>query len=206
MSKLVRGPRLALDAMAAAALARACPALTTVHVSLLVDEAAGGLSALWTRRWGSRSPSRSPSRLPRRQGSGTSATVAATRHQQMVTGGRRLADRYGLAYMAAKSIVGPSLVLALYAVMQLGGGMQQPLIRRSSEALGRLLVGPLPTAATSSVIPLPGAGQMAGMVALATNIGSLCFPLTALLAARLTIWVVAQRDRSVAPTASADRT
>ena len=132
--------------------------------------------------------------------------MAATRHQQMVTGGRRLADRYGLAYMAAKSIVGPSLVLALYAVMQLGGGMQQPLIRRSSEALGRLLVGPLPTAATSSVIPLPGAGQMAGMVALATNIGSLCFPLTALLAARLTIWVVAQRDRSVAPTASADRT
>ena len=103
----VRVPRMALDASGAALLARLWPALAKVRISLMIDAV-----------------SRIAMNLQERV-SPASAQTGKTRSQTMDRVGhtiKQLTDKYGLAYMAAKNVIGPVTILLLYAALRASGG------------------------------------------------------------------------------------
>ena len=107
---VLRVPRLALDAAAAAALARVAPPLAAVRVSLLVDAAAEAPASL-------------RSAVLRLLHAPAPAVTWRPTGRAYVEA-KRLADSYGLAYMAAKNIIGPVSILATYALLRQGFNLQ----------------------------------------------------------------------------------
>jgi hypothetical protein len=159
LSKAVRVQRLALDAFAASALTRLYPPLAAVRISLLLDAAARLLAA-------------ARARLPFGGGARAAAAAAAPPGASAAllsrTGAeaKRLADLYGLAYMAAKNVIGPVSIALLYLALQRGLDVQGALGALGGGALG-------------------GAGRSAGRAALASWTSTALFPLVVLGAAHL---------------------
>jgi hypothetical protein len=147
MKGVVRAPRLALDAAAAALLARLCPPLAAVRVSLLIEAAAEAGRRL-------------------RRAPAVSAT-APSPSSRVLDEARRLADAYGLAYMAAKNVIGPVSILLTYALLSRGVDLQTML---GATGLG-------------------AAGRMAGLMALASTASTLLFPAVVLAACWLSLRV-----------------
>jgi len=122
---LCKGPlkvaRLALDGTAAAALARRCPSLAAVRVSLLVDAAvnlvakASALAGTLTQGSSARATAPPAARPAKPEAKPPSKAVAEA---------RRMADTFGLAYMAAKNVLGPLTILVVYALLRAGVGVQ----------------------------------------------------------------------------------
>jgi hypothetical protein len=160
LSKAVRVQRLALDALAASALTRLYPPLAAVRVSRLIDAGARAVAAFRAR-------------LPRiLRGSGAdpapSGAPAAALLSRTTAEAKRLADLYGLAYMAAKNVIGPVSIALLYVALQRGLDVQGALSALGGGALG-------------------GAGRSAGRMALASWTSTLFFPLVVLGAAHLAL-------------------
>ena len=151
LSKAVRLQRLALDAAAAGALVRLYPPLQAVRVSLLLDAAGALVQALRSRLL------RSDATAKPTQPSLLSHTAAEA---------KRLADEYGLAYMAAKNVIGPVSIAAIYVAMQQGVDVQGWL----GSFGGTVIVG---------------AGRTAGRMAFASWCSVLLFPAVVLGAAHL---------------------
>lgn len=124
-----KGPRLALDAAAAGALARFYPALAAVRVSLLLDAAGRSLRTLnpFTLVKAKMMVSQSTPSLPELPPPSPAAAalpdapIRSSRFARAATEVRRLTDRYGLAYVAAKNLLGPLGVLIIYAGLQARG-------------------------------------------------------------------------------------
>ena len=138
---LLRVPRMTLDAGLAAVLARRWPSLAAVRISLLVD-AAAKLSPRWPCGKDTKKP---PSK--------------------MVAQARAVLDQYGLAYMAAKNIIGPTCILSLCAAL-----------RRIPSLTQRLGLGQGKGASVT---------RLAGQLALASTASTLLFPAVVLAAAKL---------------------
>jgi len=159
LSKAVRVQRLPLDAAAAGALARAWPALAAVRVSRLVDAAAALPGRLWAllpqRLW-----------VLRRRDLAVPAEPASKRVlSRAAEEARRLADAYGLAYMAAKNVIGPVSIVLIYAALRRGMDLQSWLAALGGGA----------------------AGRSASRLALASWTSVLLFPLVVLGAAHLSL-------------------
>ena len=164
LSKSIRLQRLPLDAASASALAKAWPALAAVRVSRLLD-AAGDVSL--------RVKAAFVNLLPWRRSSQPQQQAAAPKHALLssaATEAKRLADEYGLAYMAAKNVIGPVSIAAFYALLTSG-----------SDLASRL---PWLAAATTST-----AGVSAGRLCLASWVSTLFFPLVVLSAAHGGLWL-----------------
>jgi hypothetical protein len=84
---------------------------------------------------------------------------------------RRLSDAYGLAYMGAKNVIGPALILITYAALRLG------------PAAGIDTRGAL--AALAKALGLTGAVDKAAVMAFACTLSTLLFPAVVLGAAQL---------------------
>ena len=164
LSKAIRAPRLAMDAAAAGLLARLWPALAAVRVSLLVDALASLPSRL--RALLLRSPGQAAPHAPSRA----------------VAEARRLADAYGLAYMAAKNVIGPVSIAMFYVLIRRGVDIQAHL-----GALG----------AAVGVGGAEAAGRMAGLLALGSWTSTLLFPFVVLGAAAAAPRAQALADRVV---------
>lgn len=135
----LRVPRLALDASGAALLARHWPALASIRVSLMIDAATRGGTSLRQRLFPS-----------------SAAQASQTRSQAMDTV-RQLTDQYGLAYMAAKNVIGPVSILLLYVALRTTGGAEGLMGRFGSSANGvGLLASRLALASTASTLLFPG--------------------------------------------------
>ena len=161
LSKSVRIPRLALDASGAALLARRWPSLAAVRVTLMIDAATRASARL----------SRSATRLlPSARRSSDTSQVHARRNDKLDRVSnevRRLTDQFGLAYMAAKNVIGPMSILLTYAALQTCGGSLAPLLERVGGASTRNL------------------GRAAARVALASTASTLLFPAVVMGAAWL---------------------
>lgn len=161
LSKSVRVPRLALDASGAALLARRWPILAEVRVTLMIDAAARA-SARLSRTATRLLPS---ARLPFK-----ASQVHGRRNEKLDRVSdevRRLTDKFGLAYMAAKNVIGPVSILLTYAALQTCGGSLAPLIERMGGASARNL------------------GRTAARVAFASTASTLLFPAVVMGAAWL---------------------
>ena len=172
LSKAVRVQRLALDAAAAGALAKAWPALAAVRVSRLVDAAAALPGRVATLL-----PASVRARLP---GSGSTAPGEPDKKQpaakralsRTADEARRMADTYGLAIMAAKNVIGPVSIVLIYAALQQGVDVQSWL-----HALGGGGAGG----------GIGAAGRTAGRMALASWTSIVFFPAIVLGAAHLSL-------------------
>jgi hypothetical protein len=153
---LLRAPRLALDALGAAALARLHPSLALVHVSLLLDAAVDAPAAAW------RAVSLS---MHLRPPAAASTASVPRRRSGAYRELKRLSDSYGLAYMAAKNVIGPLSILTTYALLRQGVDLQA-------------LLGGIGAQAGE-------AGRLAGLLALASTASTLLFPAVVLGAAWL---------------------
>ena len=123
-----KGPRLALDATTAAALARFYPALAAVRVSLLLDAMGRSFRALNPFSWirvhptkGQSAPSPPNSTASPPPVGPSDTPMRAVRVMRAAEEVKRLTDRYGLAYFAAKNLLGPVCVLLVYAGLQARG-------------------------------------------------------------------------------------
>ena len=135
----LRVPRLALDASGAALLARLWPSLASIRVSLMIDAATRGGTSLRQRLFPA-----------------SAAQASETRSKAMDTV-RQLTDRYGLAYMAAKNVIGPVSILLLYVALRTTGGAEGLMGRFGSSANGvGLLASRLALASTASTLLFPG--------------------------------------------------
>jgi hypothetical protein len=141
LSKSIRLQRLPLDAAAASALARAWPALAAVRVSRLLEAAVqltGSISAAL--------------RVPnfKRKKSALMTTAAAE--------AKRLADEYGLAYMAAKNVIGPVSIAIFYVLLRSGSDVaaRVPWLTSASSSNAGVSMGRLALASWTSTILFPG--------------------------------------------------
>lgn len=132
----LRAPRLALDAVVAADMTRRWPQLARVRVTSLIDAGTDAL-ARFKRVW----------RSDAEEGAGGTADSTA---QQLKTGAesskksgagaklaaeaRSLTDKYGLAYMAAKNIIGPVTMVIFYVALKSGVDVQALLERALGSA------------------------------------------------------------------------
>ena len=187
----LRGPRLALDSAAAACLTRLFPALAAVRTSLLAD-AMARLTAFGGAGGGGGGNKKSDDTAPSSRLANAAASAAAK--------ARRAADEYGLAYLVVKNLFGPLSVGLIYGLIRLGGSASGGaassgggVIGRAAGAIARLSLGPGAGAFDGRHAHLPSVGQTAGIVALASTMSSLLFPLIVLgaakLAPRLGAWV-----------------
>jgi hypothetical protein len=179
IAKALRGPRLALDTSLAALLGRTFPALRAVRLSLLFDEVAASWAAVG-----------SGFREGRAEAAGKAAGVEVSglprgftprpgkREAAQLAAGRLISD-HGLAYMAAKNIVGPASTLLVLAALRSGGRAQAATA--SLMRLLRVTAGP--------------AGALAGQMALAVTLSSALFPLVVLGAAALGPWLARRQSR-----------
>ena len=173
LSKALRGPRLALDTALAALLARRFPSLRAVKVSLLLDQLAdtwaevrrsfdeGRLEATGDSK--SATVEGFPPGFTPRPGRGAAASLAA----------RKLTTEYGLAYLAAKNIIGPACTLLMLGALRSGG--------RARAATASLM--------RTFGVTAGSAGAFAGQVALAATLSHVLFPGIVLVAAKLGPWM-----------------
>ena len=120
LSKSIRAPRLAFDAVVAAKMAAAYPPLAAVRMGPILD--AGVNAASRAKRAILRI-----FRVDDRPSAGTDpdpdpAEPAAA--MRAAAEARDLTDKYGLAYMAAKNIIGPVSIVVFYAALRCGVDVQ----------------------------------------------------------------------------------
>ena len=184
LSKSVRAPRLALDAAVAARLARLWPALAAVRVGPILDagielgaglRARAGALASAPARWpffrgaDARAAVKGAESAEEGSSSGASSPDAPrreSRSRRAAREARAMTDAYGLAYMTAKNIIGPTSIAAIYAALKYG-------VDFSSGAFA-WFGGSAAGGATAA------AGKTAGALALASWISTLFFPLVVL--------------------------
>ena len=99
-----------------------------------------------------------------------------------------MADAYGLAYMAAKNIIGPVSIALIYIALQQGLDVQGWLAALGGGGRAGAAIGPHGSA-------LGEAGIHAGRLALASWTSVVCFPAVVLGAAYLALFLDEQLAR-----------
>lgn len=120
LSKSIRAPRLAFDAVVAAKMAAAYPPLAAVRMGPILD--AGVNAASRAKRAILRI-----FRVDDRPSAGTNpepAPAEPSAARRAAAEARDLTDKYGLAYMAAKNIIGPVSIVVFYAALRCGVDVQ----------------------------------------------------------------------------------
>jgi hypothetical protein len=136
MSRVVRRVRLPLDVGVAALLARAYPPLTQVHISRLFSRVSGGGGG----------------------GGGGAAGPPPSTAQRFVDAAKRVADQYGIAFLASqRMVVGLASTAGIYVALKSGVDVQGTLAAYGFELAG-------------------SAGQLAGRYAAAMCVAALAFP------------------------------
>jgi len=166
----LRAPRLALDAVVAADMTRRWPQLARVRVTSLIDAGTDAL-ARFKRVWRSDAEESSAG--------GTAGSSAGVTHEtgaesskksgagaKLAAEARSLTDKYGLAYMAAKNIIGPVTMVIFYVALKSGIDVQALLERALGSAVNTSGAGG--AAAT--------AGAAAGRVCLSSFTSTALFP------------------------------
>lgn len=205
-SPALRGPRLGVDAAAAAALSRAFPPLAAVRVSLLGDAMARFFSLFKRANFGrpartSRVRGADAVEVHGRQHCPAGSPDRPLRNSDAVTATRRLTDAYGLSYLVAKNFLGPMTIFLTYAVLiACGGSGESAALRRTAEWVARLALGP--GAHSFDGVRLPSVGQAAGCVCLASTLSSLAFPIVVIGAAKLAPALTAMMSPARSPTAA----
>lgn len=180
LAKALRGPRLAVDASLAAVLARYFPSLKAVRLSRLLDE----LSSSWAEVKSAFDEGRGNATLSSADETGQPAALPRRRERRGaggLTAARSMVDEYGLAYLAAKNIIGPLCTLLALAALRSGGPAKAAtawLMRKFGVASGAV-------------------GAFAGQVALAATLSHLLFPGVVLAAARLAPAIARRRGAGV---------
>jgi hypothetical protein len=154
LSKSIRAPRLAFDAIVAAKMAKVWPPLAQVRVGPILD---AGERLLRVLRSGF--PTRVDTASAENEKNKQSPSKSA---KQFAKNARKMTDQYGLAYMAAKNVIGPVSIGAIYVALRYGVDSKS-------------FVGVGGTAATAT-----SAGKAAGSLALASWVSTLLFPLVVL--------------------------
>ena len=113
IAKALRGPRLALDTSLAALLGRTFPALRAVRLSLLFDEVAASWAAVASGFSEGRAEAAGKAASVEASGLPPGFTPRPGKREAAQLAAGRLISEHGLAYMAAKNIVGPASTLTL---------------------------------------------------------------------------------------------
>lgn len=131
----LRAPRLALDAVVAADMTRRWPQLARVRVTSLIDAGTDAL-ARFKRFVDAKAGGRSDSE---EEPGGTAAVETGAESSQsdakqsagakLAAEARSLTDKYGLAYMAAKNVIGPVTMVIFYVALKSGIDVQALLER-----------------------------------------------------------------------------
>ena len=108
IAKALRGPRLALDTSLAALLGRTFPALRAVRLSLLFDEVAASWAAVASGFSEGRAEAAGKAASVEASGLPPGFTPRPGKREAAQLAAGRLISEHGLAYMAAKNIVGPA--------------------------------------------------------------------------------------------------
>lgn len=166
LSKSIRAPRLAFDAVVAGWLSKAFPPLKAVRVGPILDagiELGAKLSEVvsLTRRrlFPNGKETRRSKKDARNDDENESRRARAAREA------REMTDAYGLAYMAAKNIIGPVSIALFYVLLKYGVDVRGALA----------FFGAGPAGSTAAA-----AGKTAGALALASWVSTLFFPLVVL--------------------------
>ena len=120
LSKSIRAPRLAFDAVVAAKMAAAYPPLAAVRMRPILD--AGVHAASRVKRAILRI-----FRVDDRPSAATEPEIAPAKPsaaRRAAEEARHLTDTYGLAYMAAKNVIGPVSILVFYGALRCGVDVQ----------------------------------------------------------------------------------
>ena len=167
LSKSIRAPRLAFDAVVAGWLSKAFPPLKAVRVGPILDagiELGAKLSEVvsLTRRrlFPNGKETRKFSKKDARNDDENESRRARAAREA-----REMTDAYGLAYMAAKNIIGPVSIALFYVLLKYGVDVRGALA----------FFGAGPAGSTAAA-----AGKTAGALALASWVSTLFFPLVVL--------------------------
>jgi hypothetical protein len=166
LSKSIRAPRLAFDAVVAGWLSKAFPPLAAVRVGPILDKAIE-LGAKLSEVVSSRRRRLFPNvtETPRSKKDARNDDENESRRARAAREAREMTDAYGLAYMAAKNIIGPVSIALFYVLLKYGVDVRGALAFFGAGAAGS-------TAAA--------AGKTAGALALASWVSTLFFPLVVL--------------------------
>ena len=166
LSKSIRAPRLAFDAVVAGWLSKAFPPLAAVRVGPILDEAIelgaklAEVVAEYRRRLFPRLKE-----TPRSKKDARNDDENQSRRARVAREAREMTDAYGLAYMAAKNIIGPVSIALFYVLLKYGVDVRGALAFFGANAAGSTAVA---------------AGKTAGKLALASSVSTLFFPLVVL--------------------------
>ena len=172
VSKSIRAPRLALDAVVAGWLAKAFPALAAVRVGPILDAGIelgaklGEVVSVSRRRFFSVNGKRRET--PKRGAPREKKNENESRRARAAREAREMTDAYGLAYMAAKNIIGPVSIALFYVLLKHGVDLRGALAFAGAGA------------ATGANGAAAAAGKTAGALALASWVSTLFFPLVVL--------------------------
>lgn len=172
VSKSIRAPRLALDAVVAGWLAKAFPALAAVRVGPILDAGIelgaklGEVVSVSRRRFFSVNGKRRET--PKRGAPREKKNENESRRARAAREAREMTDAYGLAYMAAKNIIGPVSIALFYVLLKYGVDLRGALAFAGAGA------------ATGANGAAAAAGKTAGALALASWVSTLFFPLVVL--------------------------
>ena len=121
LSKSIRAPRLAFDAVVAGWLSKAFPPLAAVRVGPILDEAielGAKLSEVVSSARARLFPNGKETRRSKRDARDDDENQS--RRARVAREAREMTDAYGLAYMAAKNIIGPVSIALFYVLLKYG--------------------------------------------------------------------------------------
>jgi hypothetical protein len=157
---------LAFDAVVAGWLSKAFPPLAAVRVGPILDKAielGAKLAEVVSARRARLFPN--VKETPRSRKDARNDDENESRRARAAREAREMTDAYGLAYMAAKNIIGPVSIALFYVLLKYGVDVRGALAFFGAGAAGS-------TAAA--------AGKTAGALALASWVSTLFFPLVVL--------------------------
>ena len=181
LSKALKGPRLALDTSFAALLGRCFPSLKAVRLALLAGEVSEAFAGV--RRAFDEGRAEAAGNSPPVGGFPPGFSPRPKKRASASASAAKMLTEYGLAYMAAKSIIGPACTLLVLAALRSGGRAQA--VTAWLMRTFRVTSGPV--------------GALAGQMALAVTLSSVLFPLVVVAAAALGPMMAASRDDRTAP-------
>jgi hypothetical protein len=126
----LRAPRLALDAIVAADMTRRWPQLARVKVTALIDAGTDALAAFKrfvNEKTGRGSPGSNAVASSANKNDGNETPTKEMPGSKLATEARSLTDKYGLAYMAAKNLIGPVTMVIFYVALKAGVDVQSLL-------------------------------------------------------------------------------
>jgi hypothetical protein len=167
-------------------MTRRWPQLARVKVTALIDAGTDALAAFKrfvNEKTGRGSPESNAVASSANKNDGNETPTKETPGSKLATEARSLTDKYGLAYMAAKNLIGPVTMVIFYVALKAGVDVQSLL----ETALG----------ASASGGAAAGAGAAAGRVCLSSFTSTALFPWVVLGAGALGP-VLGKAARSVA--------